>query len=60
MATEKEIRMIDIREPDVVMIDVERRPDGKIVLWVNVDQICRLRLQFPKELILTGYAKEFV
>ena len=57
---EKEIRMIDVREPEVVTVDIELRPDGTYALWVKVDQICRLRVQNPKELFLLGYAKEFI
>ena len=57
---EKEIRMIDVRNPEIVTVDVEPRPDGTVTLWVNVDQICRLRVQNPKELFLLGHAKEFI
>jgi hypothetical protein len=58
--TEKEIGMVDVRNPEIVTIDVEPAADGTVTLWVNVNQVCRLRVQNPKKLFILGEAKEFI
>lgn len=39
--TEREVRMIDIANADLVEIEVS--PNGQKI-WVNVDGLCRLRI----------------
>ena len=43
MATEKQYRMIDIAEPEVVQIQISQNRKVGTTVWINVDGICRLR-----------------
>ncbi len=43
MATEKQYRMIDIAEPEVVQIQISQDRKVGTTVWINVDGICRLR-----------------
>ncbi len=43
MATEKQYRMLDIAEPELVQIQISRNSRTGTTVWINVDGICRLR-----------------
>ena len=37
-------RMIDLRGPEIVGVQIDRDPSGKLTIWVCVDGRCRLRI----------------
>lgn len=43
--------MVDVRGPDIVQVEVSQ--DGG-TLWVNIDGVCRLRVQDPRSMHVAG------
>lgn len=48
MTTTNAIQMFDIKDPDSIEVVIGARD----VLWVNIDEICRLRVKFGPDTIL--------
>lgn len=42
--------MIDMTHADIVEIQLSTGPDGKPILWVNVNGFCKLRVQRIEQL----------
>jgi hypothetical protein len=52
----KTVEMLDLRGPETVEILANYDSTGRTILWVNIDGLCRLRVQFMKQLTIHGEA----
>jgi hypothetical protein len=49
LTEEEASKMIDLREAEIVGVQVSEAPDGSLTLWVCVDGVCRLRVTKVKK-----------